>query len=314
VSTENNSASPQYLVHFQGETQGPFDRSFIEAMVMAGVYPADVKLQVVGERKVEPFDQRRECDKQTPDSNRGDPAPPLQRKPQIGECSTDQSGGSAPALPPKPFSTEAKFAVGVTIAGALALFLIFVEVSSSTSKSSSSLTPPYRSSDSTPRPSTSSFPQSKPPAQQKPAIAETIYTPSPPPPSYAPSVSTRSPSFGSSSSSPAAEGSQIYRDASGRTYRVPNSAYYRLLTMKTAIESKKQILDSEEAHLDSLSTQVDRERIYLNRNSQYSVDTFNRKVNQVNSLNDRLQNLVDDFNRDVNAFNAELERVGTPIR
>lgn len=84
--------------------------------------------------------------------------------------------------------------------------------------------------------------------------------------------------------------------------------------MKTAIESKKQILDSEEAQLDSLSRQVDRDRIYLNRNSQYSVDTFNRKVNQVNSLNDRLQNLVDDFNRDVNAFNAELERVGTPIR
>ncbi len=84
--------------------------------------------------------------------------------------------------------------------------------------------------------------------------------------------------------------------------------------MKSAIESKKQILDSEEARLEALSKQLDRERVYLNRNSQYAVDAFNQKVNQLNSMNDRMQSLVNGFNRDVNAFNAELERVGTPIR
>ena len=76
---------------------------------------------------------------------------------------------------------------------------------------------------------------------------------------------------------------------------------------------------NEETRLKALSTERDQDRTYLNRTylnrtSQYSVDAFNRKVGQVNSLNDRVQALVNDFNRDVDAFNAELARVGTLIR
>jgi hypothetical protein len=109
------------------------------------------------------------------------------------------------------------------------------------------------------------------------------------------------------------ESTQIYRDASGRTYRVPNAAYHRLLILQSALSRKKSSLDLEESRLKSLSTQVDSERAYLDQTSQYAVDAFNRKVNQINGLNSKVQSMVNDYNHDVDAFNTELERVGTPI-
>ena len=105
----------------------------------------------------------------------------------------------------------------------------------------------------------------------------------------------------------------VYRDASGRTYRVSHSDYYRLSEMKTALSLKQIGMNAEEARLKSLATEVDRDRTTLNSYSQSAVDSFNRKVNQVNAMNSRVQSLVNDYNQDVDAFNRELERVGTHI-
>ena len=38
----STSKANQYLVHHQGEIQGPFEVDFIEAMIMSGVYPSSV--------------------------------------------------------------------------------------------------------------------------------------------------------------------------------------------------------------------------------------------------------------------------------
>ena len=83
--------------------------------------------------------------------------------------------------------------------------------------------------------------------------------------------------------------------------------------MQTSLSFKQSSMQLEEERLSALAAEVDRARITLDRYNQYSVDAFNRKVNQVNSMNDRVQSLVKDYNRDVDAFNTELERVGTPI-
>jgi len=109
------------------------------------------------------------------------------------------------------------------------------------------------------------------------------------------------------------EVTQIYRDASGHTYSVPNSAYYRLVSLQSALIVKKTSLDQEEFRHESLSRKIESERLYLDQTSQSAVDTFNHKINQMNALNSKVQSMVDDYNQDVDSFNAELERVGTPI-
>jgi hypothetical protein len=110
------------------------------------------------------------------------------------------------------------------------------------------------------------------------------------------------------------ESTQIYRDSSGRVYRVSNSDYTRLLRMKLVLDAKNQTIDREQKELSSLSTEIDRSRRYLDRRSQYSVNSFNQKVNSLNAKNNALQGTVDAYNIEVNIFNKELERVGTLIR
>jgi hypothetical protein len=105
----------------------------------------------------------------------------------------------------------------------------------------------------------------------------------------------------------------VYRDESGRSYRVSNADYNRLVGMRAALTPKSAMIDRSKKERQALSSQLEIDRSTLDQTSQYAVDTFNRKINRLNAMNGPLQALVDDFNRDVDAFNAELERVGTPI-
>jgi hypothetical protein len=45
VNSQQPSPKIKYLVHHQGRIEGPFDVDFIEAMVLAGVYPQDIQIQ-----------------------------------------------------------------------------------------------------------------------------------------------------------------------------------------------------------------------------------------------------------------------------
>jgi len=127
------------------------------------------------------------------------------------------------------------------------------------------------------------------------------------PPSYTPSIPIYSASGETTDST-------LYRDAQGRTYRVSNSDYHRLLAKKQELDSKERLIELSEKELDSLDDEITRLRRRLDRTSQYQIDSFNRKVDTYNDERQQLQRQIDSFNRSVNAFNDELERVGTLIR
>lgn len=84
----------------------------------------------------------------------------------------------------------------------------------------------------------------------------------------------------------------------------------------TAVEEKKAELDELDTNLETLSRQIDRERIYMDRTSQYDIDSFNLKVNRYNSaLRNRkaeaevFNDMVDTHNTIVQQLKAQNRRV-----
>jgi hypothetical protein len=148
-------------------------------------------------------------------------------------------------------------------------------------------------------------------AEKQESPSSTVTTFNPPPP-----VSTPPPPAAVAILPPPklVDDTTLYRDASGRTYRVPNAAYSRLLSKKAALDAQKPEMDRQQAAINARAAEIDRDRLSLNRRNQNSVDLFNQKVNRFNDANTRLQSAVDSYNLGVNAFNDELARVGTLIR
>jgi hypothetical protein len=266
--------TPKYSVTHQGATQGPFELDFIEAMIMAQVYPRHVLVQKVGSTEWVPFNSLAGC------------VPNPQIPGRVPSPSPTKPSSSEKTKPKKPSETAVALAVGVFVV----LVGIWIVVADNSSK----------------KPQRSDFASTPGPTPTRNSYSQPVLTsPSParPSPAYSAPRASASPSTDST----------VYRDASGRTYRVSNSDYRRLSAMQTSLSFKQSSMQLEEERLTALAAEVDRDRITLDRYNQYSVDAFNRKVNQVNAMNDRVQSLVKDYNRDVDAFNTELERVGTPI-
>lgn len=280
MPTSQSIQTDQYLVHHQGQIQGPFGVDFIEAMIMSGVYPASVIVEISGTSVRIPFSDVRVRLK-----------PPLvgtSPSSTAKEITPTGSLANPPSKKPRSKKTKPETVVAQVVGVFAVLVVIWIIATVTSSKK-----PPKSSFSSTSSPASSSHSYSQP--------ARTSTSPPRPSPIY--------PSSGATS--PPAD-TMVYRDASGRTYRVSNSDYYRLSSMKSALLLKQSGMNVEEDRLKSLAKEVDRARATLDRYSQYSVDAFNRKVNQLNSMNSQVQSLVDDYNRDVDAFNRELERVGTP--
>ncbi len=299
---------------------------------MSGVYAPTVMIQKVGTNSQVAFPQVIRSKSGLPPLSQGAARAvqketssavlaPATRIPESRHQSTPQTG----ITDSKPLSIEAKLAWVICITAGLFLFWVFEEVSSKR-------TSPPKQTAAAPSADNSwsqNQPQQTVPPQTKPVISQPVYTPpapiyTPPAPlTYTPPPSPLSSGFPTTSypRSPSVatpgtaseESTQIYRDASGRMFRVPNSAYYGLLSKKTALESEKTALDQAETELSALGADIDRSRRYLDRTSQYSIDSFNQKVNRVNEMSNRLQDATDAYNRGVDAFNTELARVGTPI-
>jgi len=109
------------------------------------------------------------------------------------------------------------------------------------------------------------------------------------------------------------DSTRLYRDASGRTYRVPNSAYSRLLSLQTDLNAKNAGIELDKGRVESLSRRLASDRILLDRTRSAEVDDYNEQVDKLNSMNSKLKRTIEDYNRDVDDYNAELERVGTLI-
>jgi hypothetical protein len=217
---------------------------------------------------------------------------------------------------------EAKVAWVVALAAGAFLWWAF-------GSGSKTVRPAPTASPSTERPSySSSPPKLSPPITIAPTpkvpsvkpVSFPSFSPPKPLPSYTiernpakPAYSSPSPYTGTTTT-PSVAGTTLYRDASGRTYRVSDADYYRLLSRRQSLDMEQRRIDARERELEDLGSQIDRMRFSLDRTSQYAVDSFNRKVREINSLSDDLEYMVSSYNRQVDAFNAELERVGTPVR
>ena len=278
----STSKANQYLVHHQGEIQGPFEVDFIEAMIMSGVYPSSVIVENAVTSQKSHFSSILEAQQRTlPPAAHARPTP--QRE------SSQRPRGKARAKNGSEAMTA--FYVIAAIVGCVVICWIVTIVSPTSSKKTT-----------TAKASTSSS-------------SNRTYTPKQP---TAPSKPTPKPrkrsTYPTSRATPPAVDSRVYRDAHGNTYRVSNSDYLRLQSMKLSLSGKELGLSSEKSRLNTLAIDVDLSRTRLDRTSQYEIDEFNQKVRDVNAMSRRVQSLVNDYNRDVNSFNRELERVGTLIR
>jgi hypothetical protein len=127
-----------------------------------------------------------------------------------------------------------------------------------------------------------------------PAPAAQVYTPPPVAPStpaYTP------PTFGGANSG-------------GNVYRVPSSVSSTLDREKAEIETERATLEIFETQIKTLGREIESDRIYLDRTSQYAVDEFNAKVDRYNELNQRAKIANAAFNEKVDNYNAKLQRYG----
>jgi hypothetical protein len=267
MSSSQSIQSEQYLVHHQGQIQGPFDVDFIEVMIMSGVYPASVIVEKSGTSVRVPFTDVR-----------AQPKPP-----PVGTFTTSPSkdltsnGALANQPSKKPRSKKTKpETVAAQVVGVFAVLVVIWIIATVTYSK---------------KPQKSSFSSTSSPASSSHSYTQPTRTST--------SAPRSNPVYPSSGATSVPADTMVYRDASGRTYRVSNSDYYRLSSMKSALSIKQSRLNAEEGRLNSLAQEVERARATLDRYSQNSVDAYNRKVAQVNSLNSQVQSLVNDYNRDV---------------
>ena len=273
MDKHSQDRASEYIVHAQGETHGPFEMAFIEAMVSSGVYSPNISVQKVGTTVRIPFSNIASSAGGSVGLTTG-PA---------GSSSSRRGGGSptkAPASaskgkrqPNKNGSGELiALAVGMVAILGLVLFIVLHGKSKS---------PKDQTSARMELPVSSSSYQDATPPQMEPETS---------PPTPRPSLLPDDPK-------PVDGGSLLYRDENGQTYRVSNADYYRLLGMRSGLDMKSGNLSVLQAELDALSAQLDRQKIYLDRTSQRSIDAYNMSVGRVNRKNEELGRQFDGYNR-----------------
>jgi len=77
---------------------------------------------------------------------------------------------------------------------------------------------------------------------------------------------------------------------------------------RQSVELAKAQAESLSNQLESLSREIERDRLYLDRTSQFSVDALNRKVSQHNSLLEQARAQDRLVNQMVADYNAKLQR------
>jgi len=95
-------------------------------------------------------------------------------------------------------------------------------------------------------------------------------------------------------------------NSDGNVYRVPSSASSSLDRKKLSIEADRAVLNQLEAQVDALGRQIESDRLYLDKTSQYAVDEFNAKVDRYNTLSQQAKAATAAFNEQVDAYNAKL--------
>ena len=91
-------------------------------------------------------------------------------------------------------------------------------------------------------------------------------------------------------------------------YKVPQAETTELNRDLKAVEAAKAQLEQFYTQIESLGTEIERDRAYLNRNSRVAVDDFNRKVNRYNSMLEQAKSQNRAVNQLVDDYNSKLHR------
>jgi hypothetical protein len=82
----------------------------------------------------------------------------------------------------------------------------------------------------------------------------------------------------------------------------------------TEVEAKKAEVDELDSAADTLSRQIERDRIYLDRTSQFEIDSFNLKVDRYNAALRNRKAEVQVFNEMVETHNTMVQQLKTQNR
>ena len=116
----------------------------------------------------------------------------------------------------------------------------------------------------------------------------------------------------SGSNSPSSSTTPARSNSAGdaNTYRVPSYASAELDRDRQAVENTKAAVTSLQSQLDILDRQIERDRLSLDKTSQFSIDTFNRKVGEYNALLERARSQRAILNQMIDSYNAKLQSYG----
>lgn len=99
-------------------------------------------------------------------------------------------------------------------------------------------------------------------------------------------------------------------NSAGNVYRVPRSVSSTLNSAKVEIETDRATLGTLETQIAQLGREIESDRIYLDRTSQFAVDEFNAKVRRYNALAQNGKTANAAFNEKVDNYNAKLQQYG----
>ena len=83
-------------------------------------------------------------------------------------------------------------------------------------------------------------------------------------------------------------------------------AHSTLASEKAEIEAERTTVQALDAQIENLGRQIERERSYLDKTSEFEVDAFNTKVHRYQALVQEAQNAEAAFNRKVDNYNARV--------
>jgi hypothetical protein len=281
--TDSPTTPLRYFASYNGEVKGPFDLDMIEAFILSGHYPQDVQICAEGSNQWKSHSLAVKA-----------PAQPLPQQQSTRPVSS------------KPAVSIPKWVLWS--GGILGVFIVMTLMKMFTGENTPSASP---------RPtaySTSAPPVSKTPySSEYDALVTAAAKPTLDP--TKPFKPVTLPKTYNSTPAPAATAALVmYKGSRGQTFSVSQSDSLRLSKQRDALTAEESAISAIQAQRDAYSGNLERERTYLDRTSQFAIDAYNVKVDNLNTANQQLRQRLAAFNRGVDAFNAELERVGTPVR
>ena len=99
-------------------------------------------------------------------------------------------------------------------------------------------------------------------------------------------------------------------NSDAKRYRVPSSVSSTLASEKAEIEADRTTLGALETQVETLGREIDRDRLYIDRTSQFAIDEFNAKVGGYNALAQKAKTVNAAFNEKVDNYNAKLRQNG----